>query len=221
MQQQQQQGYGQPPMQPQQGYGPPPMQQQGYGPPGQAAAGAARAPAVSMSGGLYITFFVISVLATGILAAMGSNRSTTEAIPFIPLPILVWSIMQMVFVHKMWSAINDGVTKPTPGAALGLLFVPFFSLYWVFVVWPGFATQYNAYLQRHRIAAPPLGQGLFVAGLLLSWVPLVGLIVWAMILGKVCAAVNALAAPPGAQQGFGPPPGQLGPPPAPYGYPPR
>ena len=101
-----QQGYGQPPPQAQQGYGQPPMQQ----------SSGARAPAVKMSGGLYIAFFVISMLATGFLSMLGSNRATTEAIPFIPLPIVVWSILQMVFVYKMWAAINDGVTKPTPSA---------------------------------------------------------------------------------------------------------
>jgi hypothetical protein len=169
-----------------------------------------RAPVVKMSGGLYITFFVISMLATGLLSVLAGDPKTKEAIPFVPLPIVVWSIMQMVFVYKMWSAIADGVTKPSPGAALGLLFVPFFSLYWIFVVWPGYATAYNKYVERHRIAAPPLGQGLLIAGLLLSWLPLVGIILWAMVLGKVCGAVNALSAPPappGMMPGYGPPPG--------------
>jgi hypothetical protein len=172
-----------------------------------------------MSGGTYVTFFLLSMVAMVLLSALASSPKTKEAIPFVPLPLLVWSIMQMVFIHKMWSAINDGVTKPTPGAALGFLFIPFFSLYWIFVVWPGYATQYNAYLQRHGIAAPQLGQGIFIAALLLGWVPLVGLIVWAMLLGKVCGAVNALSAPP-AQPGQLGPPGQYGAPPGHYGAPP-
>ena len=150
-------------------------------------------PPVRMSGGLYITLYVISIIATGILVALGSNSATTEAIPFIPLPMIVLAIVQMVFIYKMWNAINDGMTKPTPGAALGLLFVPFFSLYWIFVVWPGWATQYNAYAQRNRLQVQPVGQGLFIAALLCAWIPLVGIVLWAIVLGKVCGAVNALS----------------------------
>jgi len=181
---QQQQPYPQQQMQPY----PQQMQQQQYAQPMMGA----RAP-VRMSGALYITLYVISIIATGILVALGSNSATTEAIPFIPLPMIVLGIVQMVFIYKMWNAINDGMTKPTPGAALGLLFVPFFSFYWIFVVWPGWATQYNAYAQRNRLQVQPVGQGLFIAALLCAWLPLVGLVLWAIVLGKVCGAVNALS----------------------------
>ena len=188
---QQQQPYPQQQQYPQQQMQPYPqqqMQQQQYAQPMMGA----RAP-VRMSGALYITLYVISIIATGILVALGSNSATTEAIPFIPLPMIVLGIVQMVFIYKMWNAINDGMTKPTPGAALGLLFVPFFSFYWIFVVWPGWATQYNAYAQRNRLQVQPVGQGLFIAALLCAWLPLVGLVLWAIVLGKVCGAVNALS----------------------------
>jgi len=190
-QQQQQQQYPQQQPYPQQQMQPYPqqqMQQQQYAQPMMGA----RAP-VRMSGALYITLYVISIIATGILVALGSNSATTEAIPFIPLPMIVLGIVQMVFIYKMWNAINDGMTKPTPGAALGLLFVPFFSFYWIFVVWPGWATQYNAYAQRNRLQVQPVAQGLFIAALLCAWLPLVGLVLWAIVLGKVCGAVNALS----------------------------
>jgi hypothetical protein len=188
---QQQQQYPQPQQQMQPVY----PQQQPYAMQQQPQQGFAtgRAPTVRMSGALYIIVYVVAVLATGVLAAFGAQPATTEAIPFIPLPMVVLGIVQMVFIYKMWNAINDGHTKPTPGAALGLLFVPFFALYWIFVVWPGYATRYNAYIQRQRIQAQPLGQGLFIAALLCAWIPLVGLVLWAIVLGKVCGAVNALS----------------------------
>lgn len=174
-----------------------PQQQQGYPQPypqhamQQVAGG--RAPEVRMSGGLYITLYVIAVLATGILAALGAQPASQEAIPFIPLPLFVLGIVQMVFIYKMWNALNDGQTKPTPGAALGFLFIPFFSLYWIFVVWGAWPARYNAYIQRHGIQAQQVGSGLFIAALLCGWIPLVGLVMWAIVLGKVCGAVNALS----------------------------
>jgi hypothetical protein len=183
--------YGQQPqgmMMPMQPGMPMPMQ------PGMQGMNMGRAPDVRMSGGLYITLYLLCMVATIGLSALASSPRTTEAIPFVPLPLLVLGIVQLVFIYKMWASINDGQTKPTPGAAVGFLFIPFFSLYWIFVVFPGFATQYNAYIQRQRINAQPLGQGLFIAALLLGWLPLVGLILWAMVLGRVCGAVNALSA---------------------------
>ena len=179
--QQQQPAYPQQPQAYAQQPGMTPMQQGG------------RAPAVRMSGGLYITFYLLCMIATGVLAALASSPRTTEAIPFVPLPFFVWGIMQMVFVYKMWNAINDGQTNPTPGKALGFLFIPFFSIYWIFVVWPGWTTRYNAYIQRHGIQAQQQGMGLIIAAMLCGWIPLVGLILWAIVLGKVCGAVNALS----------------------------
>lgn len=153
----------------------------------------AQRPAVHMSGGIYITLYVLCMLATIALAALGSQRASQEALPFVPLPMFVLSIVMMVFIYRMWSAINDGQTKPSPGAALGFMFIPFFSLYWVFVVYPGWASRYNAYAQRNGIQVPQVGAGLFIAALLCGWIPLVGLILWAIVLGKVCGAVNRLS----------------------------
>lgn len=213
-QQQQQQWQGQQP----------PMMQQ----PPMPQATMRRPDAVKLGGGLYVTFYVVCLVATGFLSGLASNRATVEAAPFVPLPILVWSIMQMVLTYKMWAAINDGVTKPTPGAALGFLFIPFFSLYWIFVVWPGYATQYNAFVKRHNIAAPPLSQGFILCAMLLCWVPIVGIVLWAMNISRVCRAVNALSAPAGGMMAapmggpmYGVPQGMQGMHGPPPGSPPR
>ena len=195
--QQQQQGYPQQGY-PQQGY---PQQQpygapQGYpqhqGYPG-VMMGPDGMPAATMSKGAWITLNIIGVVATGILAVMAGNPATTEAIPFVPLPFLVLAIANMIFIYKMWSAINDGQTKPTPGAAVGFLFIPFFSLYWIFVVFGGFAGEYNKYAQRRGLQVPPIGAGLAIATLLLCWIPLVGTILWIVTIASICGAVNRLA----------------------------
>ena len=180
--------------------GPPPMQP---GMPGMGMAPGRRAAPVTMNGTTYVVLYVVCTLATGGLSALAADPKTTEAAPFVPLPLLVLAIAQMVALYKMWSAIDDGQTKPTPGMAIGLLFVPLFSLYWIFVVWPGYAGKYNAYIQRHGIQAPPLGMGLILASILLSWVPIVGIVLMAISLSKICKAVNALSAPP-MQQGMPP-----------------
>jgi hypothetical protein len=154
---------------------------------------AGRAPTVRINGGLYIALVLISTVALYALVAAAGNTATQEAAAALPLPMLVSGIAMMVFIHKMWSAINDGRTQPTPGAAVGFLFIPFFSLYWIFIVWPGYATAYNAYLQRHGIRAAPLSMGFILCTILLGWVPVVGLVLMCLNLSRIAAAVNALS----------------------------
>ena len=157
------------------------------------AAPGGRAPAVNLSGGLYGTVAALSSLSLGGLSAAATDSKMSEAAIAIPLPMLVLGIVMMVFVYKMWSSINDGQTKPTPGAAVGLLFIPIFSIYWVFVVWPGFASAYNAYCQRHRIQAEPLSMVLPLCALLFGFVPLVGIVLWFLTFTRIARAVNALS----------------------------
>ena len=130
------------------------------------------------------------------LAGLAGQPNTTEAGLALPLPILVLAGVMLTFLYKIWSSINDGQTKPTPGTAVGFLFIPLFSIYWIFVVWPGFASSYNAYLQRHRINAPPLSMALPLCSLLLGSVPVVGLVLWCMTFAQMARAVNALSTSP-------------------------
>ncbi len=153
-----------------------------------------RAPAVQLRGGLYMALYLISAIAIYGIAILVSNPATTEAIAALPVPMLISGITMMVFLYKMWSAIDDGVTRPSPGAAIGCLFIPLFSIYWVFVVWPGYASQYNAYAQRHGLRVPQLSMGLILCTILLGWVPIVGFILMCVNISRISAAVNALAA---------------------------
>jgi hypothetical protein len=107
-----------------------------------------------------------------------------------------------ILVYRMWAAIQDGHARTTPGRAVGLLFVPFFNVYWAFQVFPGYATDYNAYVKRHGVEARELSAGPFVAyviACLVTFVPVVGLlagvaaVALALVLAaRVCDAINAL-----------------------------
>jgi len=112
-------------------------------------------------------------------------------------------IVTLVLYYKMWDAIQDGSARTSPGAAVGFLFIPFFNIYWIFqAVW-GFSKDYNAYLQRHQIAAQPLPDSLFLIFCILSIVsgiPYIGAlfglasaIIFIIMIVKICAAINMLA----------------------------
>ena len=92
-----------------------------------------------------------------------------------------------------------------PGKAVGLLFVPFFNLYWAFQVFWGFAKDYNSYVNRHSMRLRKLPERLFLAYAILvvaSVIPFVfpvTFVVGLVMVWKICDGVNALPTPePGA-----------------------
>jgi serine/threonine protein kinase len=111
-----------------------------------------------------------------------------------------WFVVFHILFYRMWKAIQDGHARTTPGAAVGLLFVPFFGLYWIFQATCGFARDYNAYLDRHAIRAEKLPEGLFIAFAVITlclfpFFLLTGpahIVLGLIMAVKVCDAVNAL-----------------------------
>jgi hypothetical protein len=107
-----------------------------------------------------------------------------------------------VLIYKMWKAIQNSYARTSPGRAVALCFSPFYNLYWMFQVLPGFVSDYNAYAQRVNAPVRPLRPGLFVAFCVLgvcSAIPLVGLfaiianfVVGSLMISRICDAVNAL-----------------------------
>lgn len=112
------------------------------------------------------------------------------------------TVVWLVLLYRLWSAIQDGQARTTPGKAVGLLFIPYYNFYWLFrVVW-GFSKDYNRYRDRYGLSTPRLPEGLFLAYSILlvcraipfaGWLMSVPTFIVAMFLvPKACDAVNAL-----------------------------
>lgn len=118
------------------------------------------------------------------------------------LLVIVSIVAFCVLIYKMWDAIQDGHARTQPGWAVGGLFIPIYNLYWMFQVFPGFATDYNAYATRHGINAPRLSTGIFTAYVvmcIIALLPYLGLlivpaayIVLLLMIAQICDAVNAV-----------------------------
>jgi hypothetical protein len=122
-----------------------------------------------------------------------TDSKVTELMYVAPFFFVVGAPFIYVWLYKMWAAIQDGHARTTPGKAVALMFVPIFNWYWIFQVLPGYATDYNAYLDRHRIPAPKLSQNFILAALILPIAfPLGGLLFGWLLIGRMCDAVNAL-----------------------------
>jgi hypothetical protein len=118
--------------------------------------------------------------------------------------VLTLLILPLVVIYKMWASISDGNhARMSAGKAIGFLFIPFFNLYWLFQVWGGFPTDYNNYIERHRLNISPLGSGIYTAYpvlIVLSVIPFLNILtslaavfVFLVIMSKTSDAVNRLA----------------------------
>ena len=155
---------------------------------------------------LGLPLFLIGLI---LLAISNNSYSNDSPVALFGVMIMVGmilmltaSILYLVLIYKAWESIQDGYARTTPGKAVGYLFIPFYNFYWIFQAIPGFADDYNAYLDRGKISAPPLGRGLLQALAilqLLSAIPYIGWIlilplmpIYCIVVAKLCAAINAL-----------------------------
>jgi hypothetical protein len=153
--------------------------------------------------GYLIIYWSCLLAPIGIFFASIRNRGESAGLVFVPLACL--GFLMCTVIYRMWKAIADAQTKPTPGQAVGYMFIPFYNLYWMFRAISGYPDQYNEYVRRHGLDVPRLGDGVFSAYpffLLASCIPAVGvvfglfnmLVVAPLLIGRACDAVSALPA---------------------------
>ena len=164
----------------------------------------------SMSQGFYFwSLLIVGVISFPLVVGIWLSLFADEPemgllLAVLAFPLGVFRIVVFfMFIHGIWRSIQPFDARITPGQAVGFLFIPLFNLYWVFVALPGFAMRYNAAVQRHNLAVPPVTVGLPVAIcilMLLGVIPVVGvvtslvnLVLLLIFVWKACNAVNALA----------------------------
>ncbi len=142
-----------------------------------------------ISKGFYLSLIAgplgISLVMSVVSLAMTSSRSRHDlqgaGIAFA-CGGLICSVLGVVFLcillHKLWTAIQDGPARTTPGKAVGFLLIPFFNFYWIFQAYWGWAVDYNKYRQSARLDVNPVSEGLPLAMCILticSFIPVIGL----------------------------------------------
>jgi len=168
-----------------------------------------------MTKGFYLSAVATSIGASLIMLASvmfsitfggRSSRSDMDqaftSILFAGLIGLFGSIVFLVLTYRMWNAIQDGYARTSPGRAVGMLFVPFYNLYWIFQAYRGFAEDFNSFGFRHSINTPLLPTGLFTAYGTLTICGVIPFIGWLFVaanffvmlamISKICDAVNSI-----------------------------
>lgn len=61
----------------------------------------------------------------------------TLTFAFVPAGFVIsYIVFYCIFIYRVWNlaqASSLNAKKPSPGQAVGFLFIPFFALYWIFV----------------------------------------------------------------------------------------
>jgi hypothetical protein len=110
--------------------------------------------------------------------------------PLLLLQTVVAFVTLAITIHRSWKAIQDGHAAIAPGRAVGLLFAPFFNFYWFYRVVPGFAKEFNGYVQRRKLDAQPLGRVWVVTSYILASMHLfTSLLAWFNAVLKTPASV--------------------------------
>ena len=157
-----------------------------------------------IAGGLAIIGMVGQITEKGQkFGPLAAQREAQEALAPLILVIIYLAVVVLRLFYQAWQAIQDGHARTTPGKAAGLLLVPFFNFYWMFVAIHGFALDFNAYVDRHALRTRKLPAGLFLTYVILlctSWIPILGIVasivasvLLVIIAWKICDGVNALA----------------------------
>ena len=167
---------------------------------------------------LYLGVMIASlsgVLLLGVLIVVFIIGLVTQKVDFMwfspLLSLTIFGVIQflavstattLVVVWQMWSSIQDGRARTTPGQAIGYLFIPFYNLYWIFQVWSGFPKDFNNYVKRYQLPVSQLSSGVYEAYpilMVMSVIPVLGIIfaavgfgVFLAVIAKTCNGVNEL-----------------------------
>lgn len=75
---------------------------------------------------------------------------------FSNIPSIAYVVLQCILIYKLWKVVQDGYASTSAGRAVGFLFIPLFSYYWMFRAFWGLSKDLNGYIDRHFANRPEL-----------------------------------------------------------------
>lgn len=105
-------------------------------------------------------------------------------------------IYSYIILFRAWKVIQAGGARTTPGKAVGLLFIPIFNFYWIFVAYYGWATDWTRIRSSYSnlMSAPRASSGTFLAGsiLIILFFP-IGIFFFFSMISQMCIVTNHMA----------------------------
>ncbi len=123
-------------------------------------------------------------------------------------------IPMYIYLYRAWSCLKPGgFARTTPGAAVGMLFIPFFNLYWIFQAFLGLAKDWNKTMATYSDlkTAPRMPEGIFLTFCIGCFIPPVAFIMIFPVMSRICNGINffAFRPKPGHHSVFGTRPGGI------------
>ena len=138
--------------------------------------------------GFYVAALVTGVFLflVGLLSAQASEDFAILAIILAVIAFVIAQIYFFVLLYRLWKfAIHESrrhdltPSIETPAKAIGFLFIPFFSLYWIFQAFGKLPKDLNAIAEAKESPGPKMSPGIGTALavlFLLGIIPFVGYI---------------------------------------------
>lgn len=160
-----------------------------------------------LSLGLVIAFFALGIssssssgsTAPGSPPNMDGVAPVLIAICFYGLAIICFtlsSVFLLMNFYRAWSCLRAGAPRTTPGQAVGMLFIPFYNLYWMFVAIAGLPKDWNRIVASYDDlqTAPRMSESTFLMYCIGSLVfPPLAMIVIFPMMSQMCAGINFFA----------------------------
>ena len=161
--------------------------------------------------GLGFLFFIVSAV---LMPQAAAKAETNPAMVMVLLGmtglgwvcLLLSSIFGYMILYRAWKCLSLAGATVTPGAAVGFMFIPLFSLYWIFRAFAGFAKEWNLITSAYEETrlAPKMPEGLFLA-FCICIVSVIGAPIAFFlafpVFSSMCKAINFIAFRPVQQPG--------------------
>lgn len=111
------------------------------------------------------------------------------------LVLVAGAAMGLVFLYRAWILLQPGGASTTPGKAVGFLFIPLFSLYWIFIAVGKWPSNWNRIIASYPnlSGAPRASEGIFLTWAICTVVPFlfpVTIIMMFVGMKQLCSSIN-------------------------------
>ena len=169
-------------------------------------------PVSPVSYGVWLGLFcsgLLSFVAMSLMAVSINNQIKAEVQPTMTMMIVLFTVLgigtlfllsaaiyQLVILARAWYCLRAASPRTTPGMAVGMLFIPFYNLYWIFIAYNSLAADWNRLASRaaNLRGAPRMSEGTFLAYCIcvLLFPPAV-MVLCFPIVSQMCKCVNFMA----------------------------
>jgi hypothetical protein len=131
-------------------------------------------------------------------AAAADSGKAVFGIVLMALGAFAMTLSMIFFylnIYRAWKCLQAGAPRTSPGKAVGMLFIPFFNLYWIFVAIAGLPKDWNRIVASYDDlkTAPRLSETVFLLMCIGAFVPPLGLVMMFPMMSQICKGVNFFA----------------------------